>query len=122
VGIGSDYDGVSQVPAGLEDVSKYPDLFDLLAQPGHGWTPWTADELKKLAGLNLIRVFKQVEAVRDSMINVKELDDPIPYADIMEQNANTKQCRTDIEKYKPNESAQFEKLVDLLDVPAAEGF
>ena len=26
VGIGSDFDGIGQVPAGLEDVSKYPDL------------------------------------------------------------------------------------------------
>ena len=26
VGLGSDFDGISSVPRGLEDVSKYPDL------------------------------------------------------------------------------------------------
>ena len=51
VGIGSDYDGVELVPEGLDDVSTYPALFDHLAEDGHGWVPWTADELKKLAGL-----------------------------------------------------------------------
>lgn len=46
VGIGGDFDGVEQTPEGLEDVSKYPDLFDKLAEPGHGWTAWTKDDLK----------------------------------------------------------------------------
>jgi microsomal dipeptidase-like Zn-dependent dipeptidase len=101
VGIGSDYDGVSRVPEGLEDVSKYPVLFDLLAEEGHGWTPWTQDELKNLAGLNLIRVFKQVEAVRDSMKSFDIYDDPIPYADILAANPDVSECRTDIEKYRP---------------------
>ncbi|XP_059608233.1 dipeptidase 1-like [Phlebotomus argentipes] len=61
VGIGGDYDGVELQPVGLEDVSKYPDLFDKLAEPGHGYEPWTPEELKKLAGLNLLRVMRQVE-------------------------------------------------------------
>jgi microsomal dipeptidase-like Zn-dependent dipeptidase len=30
VGIGSDYDGIESTPAGLEDVSKYPNLVCLL--------------------------------------------------------------------------------------------
>ncbi|EGI64778.1 Dipeptidase 1 [Acromyrmex echinatior] len=43
-------------PTGLEDVSKYPELFaELLA---HGWSE---KDIQKLAGLNLIRVFKAVE-------------------------------------------------------------
>lgn len=101
VGIGADYDGVSAMPVGLDDVSKYPALFDLLAEEGHDWTPWTAEELKKLAGLNLIRVFKQVEAVRDSLKNTEPNDKPVPYGDVLDNNENVKQCRTDIDKYKP---------------------
>lgn len=101
VGIGGDYDGVEQVPKGLEDVSKYPDLFDRLAEPDHGYEPWTRDELKKLAGLNLIRVFKDVERVRDSMKNDKVLDDPIPYDDIKGENPEVVACRSDIESYRP---------------------
>ena len=47
------------VPAGLEDVSKYPELFASLLASGM----WSAEDLKKLAGLNFIRVFKEVEKV-----------------------------------------------------------
>lgn len=50
-------------PEGLQDVSHYPDLFTELALRG-----WTEAELQKLAGLNLLRVFKAVELVRFSAI------------------------------------------------------
>jgi len=49
------------MPVGLEDVSKYPDLFDRLAQSDE--PKWSTEDLKKLAGLNFIRVFKEVEKV-----------------------------------------------------------
>ncbi|KAG5677304.1 hypothetical protein PVAND_007073 [Polypedilum vanderplanki] len=101
VGIGSDYDGVTRMPIGLEDVSKYPKIFDLLAEEGHDWEPWTEEELKKLAGLNLIRVFKQVEAIRDSLIDEEIIDQPIPYEDVFTANPNVTQCWTDLDKYKP---------------------
>jgi membrane dipeptidase len=117
VGIGADYDGVDEVPEGLDDVSKYPDLFDILAEEGHEWRPWTADELKKLAGLNLIRVFKGVEAVRDSMKNETIIDDPVPYDDVIEQNPDVADCRTDINKYKPTES-RVGRMISTI----AEGF
>jgi len=115
VGIGADYDGVNSVPVGLEDVSKYPDLFDRLAEEGHGYVPWEKDDLKKLAGLNLIRVFKEVEAVRDSMKGEKILEDYIPYNDIVSENPNVAECRTDIDNYKPAESSRRSSLT-------AEGF
>jgi len=49
------------MPVGLEDVSKYPDLFDRLAKIDE--PRWSTEDLKKLAGLNLIRVFKEAEKV-----------------------------------------------------------
>jgi membrane dipeptidase len=49
------------MPIGLEDVSKYPDLFERLAQIDE--PTWSTEDLKKLAGLNLIRVFKEAEKV-----------------------------------------------------------
>jgi membrane dipeptidase len=107
VGIGGDFDGVEKTPKGLEDVSKYPDLFDKLAESGHGYEPWTREELKKLAGLNLIRVFKDVERVRDSLKIEKIRDDPIPYNDIKTQNPDVAVCRTDIERYKPATSGKI---------------
>lgn len=57
VGIGADYDGISTVPVGLEDVSTYPALFAELARRG-----WTDEELRKLAGENVLRVMREVEA------------------------------------------------------------
>ncbi|XP_004842692.2 dipeptidase 1 isoform X1 [Heterocephalus glaber] len=58
VGFGGDYDGVSRLPAGLEDVSKYPDLVAELLQRG-----WTEEEVKGALAKNLLRVFKAVEKV-----------------------------------------------------------
>ena len=56
IGIGGDYDGTPVQPAGLEDVSTYPALFDELATRG-----WSAGDLQKLAGRNILRVMRAVE-------------------------------------------------------------
>ncbi len=58
VGIGSDFDGMGEGPVGLEDVSKYPDLFAELIRRG-----WTDADLRKLAGENVLRVMRQAESV-----------------------------------------------------------
>ncbi len=58
VGIGGDFDGITEVVQGLEDVSTYPALFAELARRG-----WSDDDLRKLAGENFLRVFAQAEAV-----------------------------------------------------------
>ena len=47
-------------PSGLEDVSKYPALFASLLASG----AWSLEDLKKLAGINFLRVFREVEKVR----------------------------------------------------------
>jgi membrane dipeptidase len=58
VGIGSDFDGISETVVGLEDVSKFPALFAELARRG-----WTEAELRKLAGENVLRVLREGERV-----------------------------------------------------------
>ncbi|HEY3113264.1 MAG TPA: dipeptidase [Gemmatimonadaceae bacterium] len=58
VGIGSDFDGITEVVQGLEDVSTFPALFAELARRG-----WSDDDLRKLAGENFLRVFAQAETV-----------------------------------------------------------
>jgi len=58
IGIGGDYDGVSSLPLGLEDVSTYPDLFAELLRRGY-----SEEDLKKIAGLNMLRVLKGAEEV-----------------------------------------------------------
>ncbi|KAH8383788.1 hypothetical protein KR009_010539 [Drosophila setifemur] len=81
VGIGAGYDGVNLVPKGLEDVSKYPHLFAALLESDK----WSEEDIAKLAGRNLIRVFKEVEAVRDQMelLRMPAIDQSIPAEDIM---------------------------------------
>jgi membrane dipeptidase len=58
IGIGGDYDGIPTLPLGLEDVSTYPDLFAELLRRGY-----TPDELRKIAGLNMLRVLRGAEEV-----------------------------------------------------------
>ncbi len=57
VGIGGDLDGISTTPVGLESVADYPKLFAELLRRGY-----TESQLKKLAGLNILRVMRAVEA------------------------------------------------------------
>jgi membrane dipeptidase len=78
VGIGSDFDGTSMLPIGLEDVSKFPNLFAELIRRG-----WSDADLKKLAGENLLRVLREAEATARrlqkirpaSTATIEELDD-----------------------------------------------
>jgi membrane dipeptidase len=58
VGIGSDFDGITQVPAGLEDVAKFPDLLSELLRRG-----WSDEDVRKVAGLNALRVLRAAERV-----------------------------------------------------------
>ena len=56
VGIGSDYEGFDNPPAGLQDVSCYPALLCELLKRGY-----TEEEIKKVAGRNLLRVLRAAE-------------------------------------------------------------
>lgn len=56
IGLGGDFDGTSQLPVGLDDVSGYPRLTSALAEKG-----WSAEDLTKLGSGNIARVFRAVE-------------------------------------------------------------
>ena len=57
VGIGSDYDGVGDtLPIGLKDVSSYPSLIEGFLERGY-----SREDIDKILGGNLIRVWKEVE-------------------------------------------------------------
>lgn len=55
VGIGSDFDGVSGPPNGLDDVSKMPALIEVLLQRGYA-----ERDVKKILGENYLRVIREV--------------------------------------------------------------
>ncbi len=81
VGIGSDYDGISETPEGMEDVSKFPLLFEELARRG-----WSEADLVKLAGTNVLRALRGAEQVSarlkreraPSTALIEEVNRPIP--------------------------------------------
>ena len=62
IGIGSDFDGAPSMPAGLEDVSRFPALFAELAERGY-----TDEDLLKIAGRNVLRVMREAERVAERL-------------------------------------------------------
>jgi membrane dipeptidase len=62
IGLGGDFDGITSVPEGLEDVSKYPALTAELLRRGY-----KDDEIKKILGLNILRVMRAAEKVSQKL-------------------------------------------------------
>ena len=62
VGLGSDFDGITHVPVGLEDVSTFPRLFAELIRRG-----WSDEDLRKLAGRNLLRAMRAAERTAERL-------------------------------------------------------
>ena len=56
IGLGGDFDGITSVPEGLEDVSSYPRLTAELLRRGY-----KDDDIKKILGLNILRVMRTAE-------------------------------------------------------------
>jgi membrane dipeptidase len=56
VGLGGDYDGTTDLPEGLTDVSGYPRLLAELSTRG-----WSDADLDKLTGRNILRVLRESE-------------------------------------------------------------
>jgi membrane dipeptidase len=80
VGIGSDFDGITETVVGLEDVSKFPALFEELARRG-----WSETDMNKLAGGNILRALHDAEVVAarlqrqrpPSTATIEQLDHPV---------------------------------------------
>jgi membrane dipeptidase len=58
IGLGGDFDGITEVVQGLEDVSTYPALTAELLKRGY-----SDDDVKKVIGLNVLRAWRQAERV-----------------------------------------------------------
>ncbi|KAM7040435.1 dipeptidase 2-like [Acridotheres tristis] len=97
IGIGGDYDGVERFPEGLEDVSKYPSLVEELLRRG-----WNETELKGVLRENFLRVFREVENVRNSL-GVMDVGE----SEILQEVQNS--CRLDLRKpqLQPSRSVGF---------------
>jgi membrane dipeptidase len=79
IGIGGDFDGISSVPMGLENVSKYPALTVELLKRGY-----SDSDIRKILGLNVLRVMRAAEEVATrlqidrgpSLAIIEQLDKP----------------------------------------------
>ncbi len=79
-GIGADLDGITTTPEGLESAAAYPALFAELIRRGY-----TDEQLKGIAGLNVLRVMRKAEAVAarlqkerpPSDVRIEEVDKPV---------------------------------------------
>lgn len=72
IGLGSDFDGIESTPVGLEDVSHFPDLLAELMNRGY-----TKEEIRKIAGLNLLRVLRKVEHVASALQKTTQPSDAL---------------------------------------------
>ncbi|MGZ8798333.1 MAG: dipeptidase [Thermoanaerobaculia bacterium] len=79
-GLGADLDGITTTPEGLESVAAYPILFAELIRRGY-----TDEQLKGIAGLNVLRVMRKAEAVAARLqkgkppadVRIEEVDKPL---------------------------------------------
>jgi membrane dipeptidase len=67
IGLGGDFDGISTVIQGLEDVSKYPDLTAELISRGY-----SDQDIRKILGLNILRVRRRAELVAATLQKTRE--------------------------------------------------
>lgn len=72
IGLGSDFDGIDNIPDGLEDVSKYPPLFTELARRGYSQA-----ELEKISSRNIIRVLRAAEGAAVKLQGVPPGETPV---------------------------------------------
>ena len=75
VGIGGDFDGITDTVDGLDGVEDYPNLFAELIRRG-----WSDQDLSKLAGGNVLRVLRAAESVSASMKNEPAALSPVDEA------------------------------------------
>ncbi|HLR97083.1 MAG TPA: dipeptidase [Jiangellaceae bacterium] len=93
IGIGADYDGISTVPEGLEDVSTYPNLFAELIRRGY-----SRRELKQIAGMNALRAIRDNEDVSARLRSEREASDA-KFEDFGDVPAEDR-MRTDFDLYE----------------------
>ena len=75
VGIGTDFDGVACVPPELDSYNKFPALTRALLKRGY-----SAEDIKKIYGGNLLRVMRAVEKRAEELKNEPAIETTIPPA------------------------------------------
>jgi membrane dipeptidase len=77
VGLGSDFDGVTSLPQGIDSVADLPKITEALMQRGY-----SADDVRKILGGNFLRVMRQVEATAHRIQAERKESDALSIEDV----------------------------------------
>ncbi len=87
VGIGSDFDGITSTPLGLEGVDRYPVLLAELLRRG-----WSDADVEKLAGGNVLRALGEAERVAARLQKERPASDAT--IEELDGKAGRRRCRS----------------------------
>jgi membrane dipeptidase len=77
VGLGSDFDGVTSLPEGIDSVADLPKITQALYQRGY-----TREQILKILGGNFMRVMREVEATAKRLQDQRKESDTLSFEDI----------------------------------------
>lgn len=77
VGLGSDFDGVTSLPEGIDSVADLPKITQALYQRGY-----TREQILKILGGNIMRVMREVEATAKRLQAERTESDALSFEDI----------------------------------------
>ena len=81
VGLGSDFDGVAALPEGMNSVADLPKITQALVERGY-----TAEQIRKILGGNLLRVLRRCEEVAQELQKEKPLGaEPLSGPEVVRQ-------------------------------------
>jgi len=83
VGLGSDFDGVTSLPDGIDSVADLPKITQALYQRGY-----TREQILKILGGNFMRVMREVEATAKRLQEERKESDALSFEDIELMVAN----------------------------------
>lgn len=77
VGLGSDFDGVTSLPEGIDSIADLPKITEALLQRGY-----TREQIHKILGGNFLRVMREVEATAKRLQTERKVSDALSFEDI----------------------------------------
>lgn len=83
VGLGSDFDGVTSLPEGIDSVADLPKITQALVQRGY-----TREQIDKILGGNFLRVMREVEAIAKRLQAEHKASDTLSFEDVELMLAN----------------------------------
>src|SRR5215813_7334606 len=77
VGLGSDFDGVTSLPEGIDSVADLPRITQALVERGY-----TREQIDKVLGGNFLRVMREVEATAKCLQAERKTSDALSFEDV----------------------------------------